>query len=414
MKKRLYVKIVLIALMFTFITSLLSGCASGAVNYYLTRFPNKLIYEIGEKIDFTGLKVETINSDGTNTMVRLEEDNFSEVDTSTPGVKKVKISNGKLSTVFNIYVADVVVTDSDNLKEKFASAKDGDIIYLKKGNYTPKNIGDESYKDVLVDKRLVIVGDGKDKTKFGGNFIVDAELADESFEQVENFKDIKIMNIGFSLSYTTKNGLVSYNGPYGNADTKGAINIKNTQDILIFGCSFKNYAYGILGDSAKGLTVKNNTFRYIFKNGIKTTTDTQNTTIHKNIFMDIANNVVASENDSQSSLGCIELSFADTGNAGVVISNNVFTRTGLHDGSVVYYDQASKDYAEQTKEQVFSNSYINNTAIITLISSAEDDLQVDGIFICANNFGQTLTNIRLNTQQDNNVDQNGVMIIETY
>jgi hypothetical protein len=395
MKKFSYnFKILSLFFVLVFCVSMLSGCASGAVNYYLSSFPSKLVYEVGEKVDFSGLKVESINSDGTNNMIALKEEYFSDVDTSTAGVKKVKITNGKLSTAFNIYVANIVVTDSDNLKEKLAAAKDGDIVYLKAGNYVPKNSGDTSYKDIVVDKSLIIVGDGKDKTKFSGNFVIGATGSSENFEAIENFADVKIMNIGFSLESKIVDGFVNYSGPYGKTDTNGALRIFDTQNLLVYGCSFSGFAYGILGDDVSGLTVKNSIF--------------------KNIFMDIATNVVVVENGTQSSVGCVELSFGKKGNAGVIVSNNTFNRTALMNGKTVYYDEESKTFATSTSEQLFVNGYVNNSAIITLKSSAEDDLLVDGIILCSNNYGQSLVNIRLNTRTDNNIDQNGVLITETY
>lgn len=413
MTKNIFSKIMLVFVVAFLSINIFSGCSSGAVNYYITNFPERLVYEVGEEVDLSGLKVESINSDGTNTMVSLKDAEISKVDTSTSGVKKVKISKGKLSTVYNVYVADIVITDSDNLKQKFASAQNGDIIYLKQGSYTPKNDSDTSYQNVVVDKSLIIVGDGKDKTKFAGNFIVGATETDGQFSPID-LSGIKFINIGFEIKYQQENGFLKYSGPYGKTDKNGALNIFNTSDILVYNCSFAGYAYGILGGSVEGLTVKNNSFKNILLNGIKTTKNTQNTTIFKNVFMDIASNVIASENQTQLATGCLELSFAKEGNAGVSIANNTFTRTGLSNKDVIYYDEQSKTYAQQTKEQIFKMSYINNSAIVTLRSSTIDDLLVDGIVLSNNNYGQTLTNIRLNTTSQDTIDQNGVMIIETY
>lgn len=412
MKKSDFVKILLVLILIVSSVGVFSGCSSGAVNYYITSFP-KLVYEVGEQVDLTGLKVESINTDGTNTMVNLKDAEISNVDTSTSGVKKVKISKGQLSTVYNIYVADVVITDSDNLKQKFAQAKDGDIIYLKQGNYVPKNNSDASYKDVVIDKQLVVIGDGKDKTKFAGNFIIGATDNEGEFIAT-NLSDVKIINIGFEIKYQPKDGFVKYSGPYGTTDKNGALNIFNTKNILVYNCSFSGYAYGILGQSVEGLTVKNNMFKNILLNGIKTTKHTKNTTIYKNVFMDIATNIIASDNGSQLSTGGVELSFANQGNVGVTVANNTFTRIGLHNGQTIYYNEQSKQYAEQTKEQIFKMSYVNNSAIITLRSSTIDDLLVDGIILTTNNYGQTLTNVRLNTTVNDSIDQNGVMIIEPF
>lgn len=391
---------------------LFSGCASGAVDYFLTRFPEKIVYEKGEVPNFDGVKVETSNSDGTNALVRLKEENFSRVDTSTSGEKKVEITKNGLSTAFNIYIADIVVNDSDNLKEIIANAKDGNIIYLKQGNYEPKDAFDTRYKDVVIDKSLTIIGDGKDKTKFFGNFIVGANLVNNEYKNIDNFKDVKIMNIGFELPYTQKDNFIYYSGPYGKVDYNGAIRAFNTQNLSIIGCGFKGYAYGILGDDLTGFYCFNNNFRNILKNAIKTTKNTKNATIHKNIFMDIATNVISVDNNTQSSLGAIELSFAEKGNVGAIVAKNTFTRIGLHNGKEIYYDESAKTFANQTNEKLYKMSYVNNSSIITLKSSTTEDLEVNGIILSTNNYGQTLTNIRMKTIKTNSIDQNGVILVE--
>ena len=414
MKKILFNKIGLIFALLISTTALFSGCAMNAVSYHITNFPNKIIYEIGEKPNYAGLKIETTNSDGTNTMVGLNGAEISKVDMSTSGEKKVFVKKGSFSTAFNIYVASVVINDSDNLKEKFQSLVDGDVVYLKAGNYVPKSSGDESYKDIVINKSVTIIGDGRGATKFYGNFIVGANLKNSNFELMQNAKDVKIFNIGFKLNYAIKNGLVNYSGPYGKADKNGAINAFDTKNLSIKNCSFDGYAYGVLGNNLNGLTIENNSFRNILKNAIKTTQDTRNASIYKNVFMDIAKNIISSDNNSQSSLGAIELAFAQKGNAGVIVCKNTFTRIGLCDSGFVFYDEASKTFSEQTREKLKTLSYINNTAIITLLSSAENDLDVSGIILSTNNYGQALTNIRLNTTASNNIDQNGVIVTEAY
>lgn len=414
MKKILFNKIGLIFALLISATALFSGCAMNAVSYHITNFPNKIIYEIGEKPNYAGLKIETTNSDGTNTMVGLNGAEISKVDTSTSGEKKVFVKKGSFSTAFNIYVASVVINDSDDLKEKFQALVDGDVVYLKAGNYVPKSSSDESYKDIVINKSVTIIGDGRGATKFYGNFIVGANLKNGNFESMQNAKDVKIFNIGFKLNYAIKNNLVNYSGPYGKVDKNGAINAFDTKNLSIKNCSFDGYAYGILGNNLNGLTIENNSFRNILKNAIKTTQDTRNASIYKNVFMDIAKNVISSDNNSQSSLGAIELAFAQKGNAGVIVCKNTFTRIGLCDSGFVFYDEASKTFSEQTREKLKTLSYINNTAIITLLSSAENDLDVSGIILSTNNYGQALTNIRLNTTASNNIDQNGVIVTETY
>lgn len=412
MKKSL--RYIIIAVVVLFCTTIFAGCSSGAVNFYVTSFPTKLVYKVGENVDLSGLKIESINSDGTNTMVSLKDAQISTIDTSTSGVKKVKVSKGELSTSFNVYVADIVITDSDNFKQKIAQAQDGDVVYLTQGNYIPQNATDTSYKDVVVDKSVVIIGDGASKTKFAGNFLVGAENSSGEFVAKQNFKNVKFLNIGFEIKHTTQNELFSYTGPYGRADKNGALNIFDTQNMLVFNCTFSGYAYGILGQNVKGLTLKKNIFKNLVLNGVKTTKSTANLTMYQNVFMDIATNVVAIADEQQISTGCVELAFATEGNAGVTLANNTFNRTALVTSNVVFYDEYSKQFAKQADKSYLVRGYVDNSAIITLLSSAQDDLLVDGVILCNNNYGQARVNIRLNTTPDNSVDQNGVMITENF
>src|SRR5574344_70768 len=338
---------------------LLTGCASGAVSYYVTNFPNRLVYQIGEQVDFSGLSIETTNSDGTHTMVRLNSTDYPQIDTSVSGEKKVKITKGKLSTSFNIYVADVVVNDSDDIKSIFSTLNAGDIIYMRAGNYMPKSNEDLHYKNIEIVNGTTIIGDGADKTNFYGNFIIGAKSNGTDFEKIANFENIKIMNIGFKLNYTIKDELVQYSGPYGKTDTNGAIRCFDTKKIFISGCKFSGYGYGINAESTDGLTVQNCSFRWIFKSAIYTSKETKNTLIYKNIFMDIASNVISFDGDKLASVGACELSFGSSGVAGVNICKNTFTRIALKNSSTIYYDELSKQNAQKTDEQLYKLTYIN-------------------------------------------------------
>ena len=388
---------------------MLSGCSRRTIGYSVKAMPNKVVYQIGERVDLEGLKIQSIASDGTYTTCRYSLEDVSNVDTSTAGKKKVTVEKDNMSISFDIYVANVIVNDSDDLKSIFENLSDGDIVYLRAGNYSPQNNTDNSYKDVVINKSVTIVGDGIEKTNFYGNFVVGANFDGESFVGIESFSNVSFYGIGFEIKYTIKDRFLNYSGPYGKTDENGAIRFFEMSNLSVQNCSFKGYGYGIFGDSVNGLTVKNCQFKDIKKIGILTQKDTQNTSIYKNLFADIGSNIVAFENGNQSLIGAISLHFASEGERGVIISKNVFNRIALHTGDIVYYDETSKIDASSTTTDIFKISYINNSAVISLLSSTTDDLSVLGVVLGTNNYSEALRIVYFGTNGKNTVNANGIL-----
>lgn len=389
-----------------------SGCSRVGVTHQITSYPTKLVYQVGETPNYDGLRIETINNDGTHTVLHYTKNEISQIDTSSPGVKKVKVSKGNMSVSFNIYVADVVVNDNDNLKQAIQNAEDGDIIYLREGTYKPSLSTDTSLKDIVVDKSLIFVGDGKDKTKFFGNFVVGAKLENGVFTKIENFRDVSFFNIGFELDYETNAGFVNYKGPYGNVNSNGAIRFFDIENLNVSNCCFVGYGYGILGETAKGLKISNSIFTNIFKNAIKITKDISNSTITKNVFMNIANGVVAFDENYQSWVGAVYLNFAQEGEVGVIVAKNNFAKIGLKASDILFFDESSKSLAENTTINLFNGMYLNNSSAIILLSSAEDDLEVSGIILSNNNYSGLYESVYMGAKSTNTINQNGVLILE--
>ena len=403
----------LVVLMLAFVPAVLfGGCARNIVGYHITSLPNKIVYQVGETPNFDGLKIERLNSDGTHYNMRFSKQDIGEVDTSTAGVKKVKVSKGSLSVAFNIYVANVVVNDSDNIKQIFESLNDGDIVYLRQGNYLPKSETDKTYKDVVINKSVSIIGDGKDKTKFGGNFIVGANFDGSVFSKIDNFKNVNIINIGFELKYKLKDGFVNYDGPYGNTDTNGAIRTFDTQNLFVSGCSFSGYGYGVFAENAVGMTIQNSCFKNIFKNAIKVSNNIKNSTIFNNIILDIGCNVVAYDETGLSHASAIFLNFDSAGEKGVLICKNVLSRIALYSGQVVYFDEFSKQKSETEKNDIFTMSYVKNSSAIALFSSAQDDLEVLGVVISTNNTNSVLNTMYFGERGQNTVSSNGIIVLD--
>lgn len=404
-------KIAILALIFVSV-SFFSACSSGKSSLMITANPSKIVYEINEKFDANGLNIESFNNDGTTTKIFLSDGDIEEVDTSTAGEKVVKVKKDNLSTTFLIYVANHVVTQASQIKQVITDSNEGDIIYIKKGEYKPESNQDESLYNILIDKKLTIIGDGSKDTIIHGNFVVGARDEGGDFLPLDNFEGFKLINIGMKLDYTKKDKYLTYEGPYLNYDIFGAIKTFNSSKIYISNCSFMGYSYAINLDNITNLTLVNNTFRDIKINAVKVTNNIKNSTISKNLFMDIATSSIAMENSKQASIGALYLSFNSKDNAGVIISNNIFTRIALMNGDFNYVTPGADELETQENISLTARSYVNNSSIIALVSSAENNLEVGGIIISMNNFGTTLKNIAFGTNETNIVNQTGVIINE--
>lgn len=406
-------KIFAILLIISISAGIFSGCTSGGVSLFFTNFPSKLAYQVGEKLELKGMKVERLNTDGTNTQIMVDEKDIEVEDMSTPGEKKVKIKKENISTTFSIYVANIVVENKQDIKQSIANANDGDIIYIKQGEYKPTDNYDEDLFNILIDKKLTIIGDGSGKTIIHGNFIVGATMVGEDFIGLAGFEGVKFINLGLKLDSKAENRYFEFEGPYGNYDVFGAIKTFNSSKILINNCSFDGYCYGFLGDAIDNLTIVNNKFRNIKINAVRINQNLKNSSIVKNAFMDIGESSLVMENGKQGNVGALYLAFSQKENVGVIVSNNTFVRIGLKNGKMMYCN-AGADELETQKDIVLSKaSYVNNSAIIFLVSAAENNLEVGGIILSTNNFGTTLENISFGTNPDNLINQTGVYIIET-
>ena len=406
MKKKILSILVLIVLIMPIF--LFTGCSSGKVSIFITSKPKKVAYEIGEKFIKDGLKVESLNTDGTTTNVCIKDEDILGADTSTSGEKVVTVKSGDTSTVFNIYVADIVISPNDNVKEKIALASDGDVVYFKNGEYLNEN---GEITDVVINKSIFIVGENKEKTIFKGNFIVGANVNENKYEKIDGFKDVKIVNMGFNQDYKIDGNKINYASKI-EKDINGAINGFSTENLYVTGCVIKNYSYGVLMDNAVNLSVTRNSFSNLLISGVKIKENCERVSIFKNSFVDIGKNVLLNENESQGYISCLNLGFNKKGNAGVMISQNTFNRTAQKDGNWIYYDTTSNNIKEN--DNLSKLSYVNNSAIIILHSNSENNLQVSGIIMSANNYGATLQNIRLGLRNDDLVNQSGIIINENF
>lgn len=399
-------------LIFCLIIPFFAGCTSGSSSIMITNEPNKIVYEIGESVDYKGIKLESYNNDGTTTKINFSEKDFSAVDTSTPGEKFVQITKGELSATFSIYVANKVVTSKDELSNAIKNANDGDIIYIKKGEYKPSDKEDESLYNIVINKKLILIGDGEDKTIIHGNFLVGSREESNGYLPLDNFAGVKFINLGFCLNSVVKDRYNEFEGPYGKFDVFGAIKTYNSKDITIKNCSFSGYSYAINADNISGLNLMGNTFRNIKINAVRVNNDISNAVLKKNKFMDIGTSSLVMENSKQGYVGALYFSFASSTNKGVIVANNTFVRTGLLTQQLVYCTSGADELESQDNIKLTSGSYVNNSAIVFLTSTSQNNLNVSGVIFSNNNYGTALKNFAFNTTKDNFVNQSGIVISE--
>ena len=406
MKKSVFLLIICL------IIPLFAGCTSGGSSLFFTGFPNKIVYEIGESVNFNGLSIESLNNDGTTTKINLSEKDLPEIDTSSAGEKVVQINKGELSTTFTIYVANTVVNSKDQLKIAIQNASDGDIIYIKKGEYKPDNTTDESLYNIVINKKLTLVGDGESSTIIHGNFLVGAREESNGYLPLDKFSGVKFINLGFKLNSTVKDRYNEFEGPYGKYDVFGAIKTYNTNDVTIKNCSFVGFSYAVNADNISGLNLINNSFRNLKINAVRVNNDISNTVLTKNRFMDIGASSLVMENTKQGNVGALYFSFANDKNKGVIVANNTFVRTGLLTQKMVYNTSGADELETQENLALTKGSYVNNSAIVFLVSTSTNNLNISGVVFSNNNYGVALKNFAFNTTKDNFVNQTGVIISE--
>ena len=372
------------------LSTCLSGCASGLVGVYVDENPKKVIYNANENIDFTGIKLKGINADGTLRRIRVSsKDIETQPDFTTKGEKTIVLNIDGNRTSFTVYVPHYIVTPFDNLKDIISNAQNGEVVYLTKGNYININDNLEKYKDIVINKALIIIGD-KNETVFGGNFKINLNRED-------NTNGVQFYNIKFETK-NVKNNIIS------------AIEEDFSNGLYVKNCEFCGYSYAIKTVEAEFLSVIKNRFKDIKITAIKTDKSTKNTTIYKNSFMDICeNSLYLDENGEQNYMSAIDFAFNSEQNSGVIIANNAFTRIGLKTGEFEQIGKFLKPI-NISEKQYTSLSYVKNTAIIILRSSGNSNLKTRGIILSNNSYGTTLNNIIFGTNDNDFLNESAVII----
>lgn len=386
---------ILLCLVLIFGVCFFSGCTHKMVSLYIYKMPNKLVYNIGEKLDTTGLELKNIKTDSALSSIYNSNANFSGFDSTTSGKKEVTISYGKFTTSFNVYVANKVVESNKDLLTTINNASDDDIILIKKGEYTldsPLEINNN---------KLTIGGEGKDKSKINGYVIIGGYLNEGEITYSNLAKDISLIGLSFMTKSKTTNSVISfeenkYKGIF------GGINADKISGLNVIGCSFSGFRTGIKIKDADNCLFTGNCFTKLYVGGIEVTNSIKNSTISKNIITYIGKSVVYLNNEKkQDNIFGIKLAFNEETNVGVSLYKNSISKIAIKDLNLIYFN-------EKTKGNYSNLNYMNNSSAIIIHSSGKNNLQTSGLSIFFNSIGSCLNNILYSTNENDVINSSSV------
>ncbi len=386
------ISLVLISFSFMFFC----GCTHEMVSLYIYKMPNKLVYEIGEELDLTGLELKNIKTDSALLKIYNNKANFSGFDSQTSGKKEVRISYGEFTTSFTVYVASKIVSTNEELKTAIENANDNDIILIKEGNYklnSPLEIQNSN---------IVIGGEGKDKTIIDSFVILGGYLDAGSINYSGTIENISFISVGFETRNSTENNIIKFENENLNQDF-ACINAKDISNLNVLSCGFKGYSLAIKAQNLQNAFISSNTMNSLLIGGIETTNSTQNVSISKNIINMIGTNVVnVSKQSYQDYIFGIKLALNSEDNLGISIYKNSISKIAGKTGSLKYFN-------EKIEGDLNGLNYMNKSGAIIIYSTLKNNLQTKGVSIFFNSIGATLNNILYNTTTSNRVNSSSVM-----
>jgi len=373
----------------------LSGCTHEMVSLYIYKMPDKLVYEIGEELDISGLELKNIKTDSALLKIYNNNANFSGFDSSTSGIKEITVSFGSFTTSFNVYVANKVAKTSEEFTNLLENVEDNDIILLKGGEYN------FSKPIEIVNSNIIIGGEGKDKTKINSFVVLGGYFENNKINFINGTEDISFIGLSFKMQSEIKNNIIEFNNE-NYSKNLAAINIDEISGLNVIGCSFEGFSYGIKANSIENTLITASSFKNLFIGAIKVETSTKNSTFSKNLINVIGSSVVSiSEDNKQEFIFGIYLSFNKEENCGVSVYKNSISKIALKNGELKYFDQISKGN--------FNNlNYMNNSSAIIIRSSDKNNLQTNGISIFFNSIGSSLNNILYNTNEKDKINSSSV------
>lgn len=382
-------------LIFCFACLTLSGCTHEMVSLYIYKMPNKLVYEIGEELDISGLELKNIKTDSALLKIYNNDANFSGFDSSTSGKKEVLVSYGSFTTSFSVYVANKVAKNAEEFKNMLENVDDNDIILLKGGEYTLDNPIE------INNSNIVIGGEGKDKTKINSFIILGGYYENNNVNFVNGTNNVSFVGLSFNMDSKINNNIITFTNSY-YLNNMACINADEISGLNVIACKFNGFSYGINTNLLENSVITSNTFTNLYVGGIKVNNSTRNSTISKNVINNIGASVVSLNDEKQDFIFGIYLSFDKEENCGVSVYKNSISKIALRNGELKFFNQISKGS--------FNNlNYMNNSSALIIRSSGKNNLQTNGISIFFNSIGSSLNNILYNTNEKDKINSSSVM-----
>lgn len=388
------IKFVLISVLFL-CTFLLTGCTYEMVDLYIYKMPNRIVYEIGEKLDTTGIELKGIKTDSALNRIYKNKANFSGFDSSTTGKKEIIVSYGNFTSSFYVYVANKVANNEDELNEILTQLEDNDIVLIKEGNYNlPSGIKIDA-------SNVVIGGQGKDKTKLNSFCIIGGTLEDGQISFSGDVTNVSIIGLKLETTSRVVDRKISFDNPNYNLNLAG-INAKGIDGLNIVMCEITGFSYGILVETLNNAMITGNNLEKILVGAIYVTNSIKDSTISKNIIKDIGQSVLYIDEGEQQYIFGLNLAFNSEENTGVSIYKNSISKIALKGDKV--------NFLQEKTDKINSNiNYFSKSSAIIVRSSGKNNLQTKGISIFFNSVGSCLNNILYNTTENDKLNSSSIM-----
>lgn len=388
------IKFVLISVLFL-CTFLLTGCTYEMVDLYIYKMPNRIVYEIGEKLDTTGIELKGIKTDSALNRIYKNKANFSGFDSSTTGKKEIIVSYGNFTSSFYVYVANKVANNEDELNEILTQLEDNDIVLIKEGNYNlPSGIKIDA-------SNVVIGGQGKDKTKLNSFCIIGGTLEDGQISFSGDVTNVSIIGLKLETTSRVVDRKISFDNPNYNLNLAG-INAKSIDGLNIVMCEITGFSYGILVETLNNAMITENNLEKILVGAIYVTNSIKDSTISKNIIKDIGQSVLYIDEGEQQYIFGLNLAFNSEENTGVSIYKNSISKIALKGDKV--------NFLQEKTDKINSNiNYFSKSSAIIVRSSGKNNLQTKGISIFFNSVGSCLNNILYNTTENDKLNSSSIM-----
>ena len=389
-------KLSFVLLIILFCPLFLSGCTHEMVSLYIYKMPNKLVYEIGEELEISGLELKNIKTDSALIKIHNNNASFTGFDSSTSGIKEITVSYGNFTSSFNVFVANKVVNNNNELISALNNLEDGDILLIKEGDYVLENPIE------INNSNVIIGGEGKGKTIIDSFVIIGGYLENNNINFINNSENVSFIGLTFNINKDIEDQVIIYENEKYNK-TFGAINIDKLKTFKVISCSFNGFVYAILANELINATITANNFENLIISGITVNNSILNSTISKNVIRNIGNSVVSvNEDNSQMFISGINLAFNKEDNCGVTIYKNSISKIAIKDVNTVFLNEK--------KEGTFANiNFMFNSSALIIRSSGKNNLQTNGISIFFNSIGSSLNNILYNTSETDKINSSSVM-----